>query len=101
MPKKKLPIKVNDAVVATFGVSMQGKVLKIGGKVATAGELSQLKGEAQQFRNTMLYQVLMETPKWEAIEVIVNKSDNWQDVLNGKTILHTIGIQENILKILE
>jgi len=85
----------------TTGKGMKGKVIKLNGKPVTPDQLNQLKGEAFQFRTMLLYQVLIETLKWEGREVIFNKAQDFQDVLNGKTILHTIGTQENIMKLLE
>lgn len=85
----------------TTTVSPVGKVIKIGGKPATTAQINQLKGEASQFRKTLLYQVLLETVKWEGQEIIFNKAQNFQDVLNGKMMLHVVGVQENIMNLLE
>lgn len=103
MPRKKtLPIpEPNMDKVITTGKSLKGPVIKLGGKIATPEELSSLKQEAAQFKNMLLYKVLIETIKWEAKEIIFNQAKDFQDVLNGKVMLRTIDTQENIMKLLE
>lgn len=85
----------------TTGKSMKGPVIKLNGKQVTTEQLSQLRGEANQFRRMLLYRVLIETVNWEAKEVIFNKAKDFQDVLNGKMMLYVTGVQENIIKLLE
>lgn len=103
MPRKKaLPIpQPNMDHVVTIGKSMKGPVIKLNGRQVNQEQLIQLKAEAAQFKNTLLYRVLIETVNWEAKEVIFNKAKDFQDVLNGKMMLHVTGVQENIIKLLE
>ncbi len=102
MPKKKISLPQADASkVLTKAQGVKGFTLKLGGEPITPDQLSQLKGEAAQFQQMLLRQVLIETLKFEAQEIIFHTSKDFQDVLNGKNILHTVETQENILKLLE
>ncbi len=75
-------------------------VVKIDGEAATPGELSSLFEEAKFFAESRLYKILINLPKKQAMDVMYNLSESFDDMRNGKMMLYNISLQENIMKIL-
>lgn len=73
----------------------------IGDQKATEAQINDLKAEAATFRNTLLYEVLIATPKKQAMDAIFYNSNSLEDLTIGKTMLRTLDVQENVLKLLE
>ena len=57
----------------------------------------QLKQEAGLWKSTMLYDVIVETIKQEAMTKAVTLSKNWDEVLAGKAMLLNLGIIKNVI----
>lgn len=92
----KIP-KVTKEHVVMIGMGKEGRVPYLDGKPMTEQERGQVAQEVAYFRTSLLYKLIMETLKEEAMQVIFYKSKDFQDVLNGKTILHTLDVQEKIM----
>lgn len=67
------------------------------GRVISGQELINLRQEAEYFKNTELYKIMISTPSHHAKEIMYNKSTSFNDMLGGKFVLYTISLQENII----
>jgi hypothetical protein len=95
-----LPTVKKEFVISTTK-SPAGNVIMIGDLKATESQINDLKAEAATFRNTLLYQVLIATPKKQAMDAIFYNSNSLEDLTIGKTMLRTLDVMENVLKLLE
>ena len=91
--KKLFPIYSLDRLVT---ITKQGNLL-IGGKLADNNKLSNLQNEARFLANTELWELLTDTLKHRAEVAMFIKSKDTQDLMNGKMILYTLDVQNNIL----
>ena len=73
----------------------------INGKKLDENELLSLKQEVHRFKASQLYQLLQETPKQQSLKLIFEKSENFDDVRNGKMILYTLDVQNKILNLFD
>lgn len=69
----------------------------IGGQIISSHDMNQIVAEAEYFKLTLLYRVLMSTPKHHASEVMYKKSVSYDDMIVGKSILYGISLQETII----
>ena len=76
-------------------------VLMIGDQQVTEAQLNDLKADASRFKQSLLYEVLIATPKKQAMDAIFYNSNSLEDLTNGKTMLRTLDVMENVLKLLE
>lgn len=70
----------------------------IDGQSITKEDLQRLKNEALFFQKTLLYSVLINTPKKQAQNNIFQKSNDLNDLRFSKAALWTIDVQETIVK---
>lgn len=75
--------------------------LFLGGTQINAKKLADLKQEAHLFRNTQLWDIVHNTLKHQAQVAMFTSATTVQDVLNGKTMLRTLDIQENIIQLID
>lgn len=66
-------------------------------KLLSQGELNTLIAEAKQMAETRLYKILTNYIKKRAMEVMYMKSENFEDMRNGKMMLYNISLQEDIV----
>lgn len=71
----------------------------IGGKLIDERRSLNLRSEAEFILQSDLGAILFETPRKIAEEVMFNKSQNFDDMRNGKSILYTVSLQNKILEI--
>ena len=72
----------------------------IGGELVDPGRLNNLKQEAEFIVKTDLWLLINETLKKVTQDVMFNKSENFEDMRNGKSILYTLSFQNNVIKVL-
>lgn len=72
--------------------------LKINGVVLTPGEQNGLLEEAKFLYDSRLWKILINTPKARAMEIMFTKSENFEDMRNGKMMLYNLSLQENLVK---
>lgn len=77
-----------------------GKIIMLDGEVANDTEINNLMSEAKWLLTTRLYKVLTATLKKQAQQKMFNESKSWEDMIAGKMMLHSVGVIENIIKIL-
>ena len=102
MPRKKtlIPTVKKEFVISTTK-SPAGNVIMIGDKKATEAQINDLKADANRFKQSLLYEVLIATPKKQAMDAIFYNSNSLEDLTIGKTMLRTLDVMENVLKLLE
>lgn len=72
-------------------------LLYIGGKLATENQIINLKQEAKLFKDTLLWQMLMETGRWEAEKQMFKVGKNTDDMFFGKAMLYNRDLDEKIV----
>lgn len=80
-----------------ISVDKMGRI-KIDGELITEGEAASLYEEAKFLLESRLYKILISTPKSQAMEIMYNKSETFDDMRNGKMMLYNLSLQENIIK---
>lgn len=73
-------------------------VIKIDGEALSEGESRALYEEAKFFIESRIYKIIINTPKAQAMEIMYNKSETFDDMRNGKMMLYNLSLQENIVK---
>ncbi len=81
-------------------VTKNGLILLNGEQIAEA-ELKQLKGEVGALKEFMVWRVLNQTVRQKAIEMSMYQSTSFEQVLSGKLMLHVLGLQESIMKVID
>ncbi len=76
-----------------------GKIY-LGNELITDAEVGLLKAEAGQLEGMRLWKVFQETIKQRAIEMAVMNSQNFEQVVAGKMMIHNIGIQKAVVKLM-
>lgn len=76
-------------------------IIYLGGQSIEAKKKDQLKGEAIMFKNSLLWSIITASLNEQAQAIGWTKSENVQDLMNGKMISRTIDIQEKIIKNIE
>ncbi len=74
-------------------------VVFIGDERVDEGRLSNLKAEAEFFKESDLWHLLSETPKELAQRAMFVTSESLVDLQKGKSILYTLSVQKNIVDI--
>ena len=74
-------------------------VCYLGYNPITTQEADVIKNEAQLFKKTLLYRVLQETLKQKAIEKGMILSQNFEETLAAKMMLHNLGIERSLIDI--
>ncbi len=75
--------------------------LFLNGELVTGKQKDSLKAQARMIRNTQIWEILTASVKLQAQQLMFKDSKDLQDFLNGKMILYTISVQENIIKKIE
>jgi hypothetical protein len=70
----------------------------LNGELVTGQKLATLKSEVQLLVNTELWEIISNTLKHQAQSIMFTNSKELMDVMNGKMVLYTIGVQEQIAK---
>lgn len=76
------------------------KRISIDGEPITEGEAASLFEEAKFFKESRLYSIMINTLKKQAMEVMYNQSQSFDDMRNGKMMLYNLSLQENIVKVI-
>lgn len=76
-------------------------IVTLGNDPITDDVLSELKIEVDNLKRSRIWAIITETLRAMAIETAVNKSKNFEEVLEGKMALHNIGLMESIINIIE
>lgn len=87
--------QVNPQLV--FSVNLKG-VCYLKDKPLTFDKSLQLKQDANQIINMLLWDVLQNTLRQKAIEKSVIESENWEQVLSGKMMIHSLNIINTIVE---
>lgn len=69
----------------------------LGGEKVTDQLAKELKQEANIMKELRLWNILTNTPKHQAKEVMFTKSKTFDDMMAGKMMLYTVDVQENIV----
>lgn len=77
----------------------QRNLIYIGGELADAGTLHNLKAEAEFFKESQLWKLINETPKQLAQKSLFVDAESLVDLQKGKTMLYTLDVQKKILDI--
>lgn len=75
-------------------------ILTVGGSPLSPIDQDQLIKDADYFTRSNLWRIMQETVKQKAIEKAVDDSKNWEETLSGKMMLHNLGIQQSIIKLI-
>ncbi len=75
--------------------------LYLNGEMVVAKQKDSLKNQARLLKNTQIWDILTNSLKLQAQMMMFNKSENLQDFMNGKMVLYTISVMENIIKTIE
>lgn len=75
----------------------QGAIF-LNGKQIDGKKLADLKQEVHLFQNTQLWEIIHNTLVHQAQQIIFTNSQTLQDVLNGKMVLYTLDVQNQIIK---
>lgn len=73
----------------------------LGGKEIGESEIKQLKVEADILQRSNLWRIMQETVKAKAMDKAFTQSTNWEQVLSGKLMVHNLGIQQSIVKLID
>lgn len=77
------------------------ETLLINGEPVSEIEMNSLREEAKFYKKTRLWVLLTETVKDQAMKVMFNKSETFNDMYAGKMMLYNISVQKNIIDKLE
>jgi len=96
----KTTVKVSDIIQASQDKS--GKiVVTLGGQPISDEQARELKGEAEWLLRSRIWSILTETLRSMAIDTSVKKSKDFTEVLEGKMMLHDIGLKESIVDVIK
>lgn len=87
------PVKLSDVLDYPY-------VTKIAGVDLTQDERTNLKIEANQFKQTRLWSILTNTIKQLAQQTMFQNAKNWDDMVAGKTMLYNIEVMEKTVETL-
>lgn len=75
--------------------------LYLDGQLLSKQDISQLKEEVRLLLSFRLWRIMQETTKQKAVEISLNRSTKWEDVLAGKMMLHDLGILHSIVEAID
>jgi hypothetical protein len=81
-------------------VNKEGKIF-LGGQLITQAEVQNLQQEIKSLKQFKIWRILQETLRHKAVEKAVTLSENWEQVLSGKMMLHSLGVMKSIVHVLE
>lgn len=76
-------------------------VVKINNELITTQEINNLKQEVKTLEQLRIWQIFQETIKQKAIEKAVLQSENYEQVLGGKLMIHNLGIIKSIVELIK
>lgn len=89
------------AIVATdIIVQDKGKIF-LGGILITDNELAVLQAEIKALEGMRIWSIINNTPKQKAIDIGWTTSTNIEHLNTGKTMYHTLDLQQSIISILK
>ena len=80
---------------------LNGKIIFIDGEQITDGEYRSLVNEARYLETMRIWKIISGTLRQQAQRKMFEESQCWDDMVAGKMMLHSIGVIENIVKILK
>ncbi|MCL4399701.1 hypothetical protein M1506_00280 [Patescibacteria group bacterium] len=78
--------------------TLNGDKVLLGGEEIIGQEAENLRGEAKLLKRMRLWAVFQETLKQAAYKSMFEKSNNFDDVLNGKLMIYNLDVQRNIVE---
>lgn len=94
-------VNPDDVVLASYDAAKNPVAMFIGGHRAENQEVRNLQQEVRYFKESRLWKLLTETPRWMANEIMFNKSETYDDMKGGKMMLLNLDTQEKILSTIE
>lgn len=96
-----LPI-LNEKEVLTIEKTSTGVITRVllGGKEVPIQLLKDLKFEAGKIESMKLWQVFQDTVKQQAYKAMFEKSETFDDLKSGKTMLYNLEVLKNIVDLL-
>lgn len=77
-----------------------GKVF-VGGEALVEADINRLQGEVKALEEFRIWNIMQETIRQKAVEKSVLHSENWEQVLAGKMMIHNLGIIKSILEVIK
>lgn len=77
-----------------------GKVF-VGGEALVEAEINKLQAELKALEEFRIWNIMQETIRQKAVEKAVLHSENWEQVLAGKMMIHNLGIIKSILEVIK
>ena len=96
MDQSEQSINIEEITKKVFLVDKVGKIF-IGGKEIEPSLLEALKDQAENFKTTQLFEIILSTLKNEACELAVQQSKEWNHIEYAKALWHVQYVLENIL----
>ena len=84
-----------------FSLDKTKSIAKIGGTTLTKQEKLNLQNEVKFFNESRLKGILLDTLYDVARKTMFEKSETFDDMLQGKMMLYNISVQKNILRLIE
>ncbi len=81
-------------------VSKEGAIF-LGGEKLTQADVQNLQQEIKSLKQFRIWRILQETLRHKAVEKAITQSENWEQVLSGKMMLHALGVMKSIVHVLE
>lgn len=81
-------------------VSKEGKIY-LNGEPLSQIDVQNLQAEIKSLKQFRIWRILQETLRHKAIEKSITQSENWEQVLSGKMMLHSLGVMKSIVQVLE
>ncbi len=81
-------------------VTKEGMIL-LGGEKLTQVDLQNLQAEIKSLKQFRIWTILQETLRHKAVEKAITQSENWEQVLSGKMMLHSLGVMKSVVHVLE
>ncbi len=81
-------------------VSKEGAIF-LGGEKLTQQDLTNLQAEIKSLKQFKIWRILQETLRHKAVEKAITQSENWEQVLSGKMMLHSLGVMKSVVHVLE
>ncbi len=95
----KLLISVNPYEVFTSGGN--GTRIYLNGKLIEESEIADLQSQVEFLRQSRLWNVLNETVRDQAMELMFTKSKTIEDLTFGKAMLYNLGVQNKIMDLIK
>jgi hypothetical protein len=80
-----------------FDITPNSGIPYLGQEPIAKEKAKQLKGEADFIKASLLYDVLQETLRQKAVDMGLKTSQNWEQVLASKMMLHNLGLIKDIV----